>query len=165
MNKLRYLAEQFPTANDTGLLVLRLTTAAIFIVHGYGDLSQPGGVTSNVGNYRQAGIPLAALAAPFAVIVQFFGGILLIAGLLTRAICAALAVVMGGALAFVHAGEEIPIAPDGSGSGFALIMGAAALALVLAGPGRFSADYVIAKRFTNLSSPHLSVAALPGAGR
>lgn len=153
MDKLRYLAEQFPSANDTGLLVLRIVTAVIFIVHGYGDVSQPGGVTSNVGNYRDAGVPLAAVAAPFAAIVQFFGGILLIAGLLSRAICAGLAVVMGGALVFVHAGEQIPIGPDGGGSGFAMIMGAASLSLLLAGPGRFSVDYAIANRFAGSLRP------------
>ncbi|GAB3656722.1 DoxX family protein [Actinocorallia lasiicapitis] len=153
MDKLRYLAEQFPSANDAGLLVLRVVTAVIFIVHGYGDISQPGGVTSNVGNYENAGIPLAAVAAPFTAIVQFFGGILLVAGLLSRAICAGLAAVMGGALVFVHAGESIPIGPDGSGSGFAMIMGAASLALLLAGPGRFSADYAIAKRFAGPLRP------------
>ncbi|MCD0447758.1 DoxX family protein [Actinocorallia sp. API 0066] len=153
MDRLRYLAEQFPSANDTGLLVLRVAVAVIFVVHGYGDISQPGGVTSNVGNYQGAGIPLAALTAPFAAIVQFFGGILLVAGLLSRAICAGLAVVMVGALVFVHAGESIPIGPDGSGSGFALIMGAASFALLLAGPGRFSADYAIAQRFAGSLRP------------
>jgi putative oxidoreductase len=143
--KLRYLAEQVPVANDIGLLVLRAIGGIIFVVHGAGDIFEAG-VSSNVENYRQAGIPLPELSAPFAAYVQFLGGLALIAGLLSRLVTLGMVVVMAGALVFVHAGEQIPIGQDGSGSGFALIMGAASLAVVLAGPGRFSLDHLIATR-------------------
>jgi putative oxidoreductase len=145
MGKLRYLAEQVPVANDIGLLVLRAIVGIIFVVHGAGDIFEAG-VSSNVENYREAGIPLPALSAPFAAYVQFLGGLALIAGLLSRLVTLGMVVVMAGALVFVHAGEPIPIGQDGSGSGFALIMGAASLAIVLAGPGRFSLDHLIATR-------------------
>jgi putative oxidoreductase len=145
MGKLRYLAEQVPVANDIGLLVLRAIVGLIFVVHGAGDIFEAG-VSSNVENYRDAGIPLPALSAPFAAYVQFLGGLALIAGLVSRLVTLGMVVVMAGALVFVHAGEQIPIGQDGSGSGFALIMGAASLAIVLAGPGRFSLDYLIATR-------------------
>jgi putative oxidoreductase len=145
MEKLRYLAEQVPVANDISLLVLRAIVGIIFVVHGAGDIFEAG-VSSNVENYREAGIPLPALSAPFAAYVQFLGGLALIAGLASRLVSLGMVVVMAGALVFVHAGEQIPIGQDGSGSGFALIMGAASLAIVLAGPGRFSLDYLIATR-------------------
>lgn len=145
MGKLRYLAEQVPVANDIGLLVLRAIVGIIFVVHGAGDIFEAG-VSSNVENYRDAGIPLPELSAPFAAYVQFLGGLALIAGLLSRLVTLGMVVVMAGALVFVHAGEQIPIGQDGSGSGFALIMGAASLAIVLAGPGRFSIDHLIATR-------------------
>jgi len=145
MEKLRYLAEQVPVANDIGLLVLRAIVGIIFVVHGAGDIFEAG-VSSNVENYREAGIPLAELSAPFAAYVQFLGGLALIVGLLSRLATLGMVVVMAGALVFVHAGESIPIGQDGSGSGFALIMGTASLAIVLAGPGRFSLDYLIATR-------------------
>jgi putative oxidoreductase len=145
MEKLRYLAEQVPVANDIGLLVLRAIVGIIFVVHGAGDIFEAG-VSSNVENYREAGIPLPELSAPFAAYVQFLGGLALIAGLLSRLVTLGMVVVMAGALVFVHAGEAIPIGQDGSGSGFALIMGAASLAIVLAGPGRFSLDQLIATR-------------------
>jgi putative oxidoreductase len=145
MEKLRYLAEQVPAANDIGLLVLRVVVGIIFVVHGAGDIFEAG-VSNNVENYRGAGIPLPELSAYFAAYVQFLGGLMLIAGLLGRLVSLGMVVVMAGALVFVHAGEQIPIGQDGSGSGFALIMGAASLALVLAGPGRFSADYLIATK-------------------
>ena len=145
MGKLRYLAEQVPVANDVGMLVLRVVVGIVFVVHGAGDIFEAG-VSSNVENYREAGIPLPELSAPFAAYVQFLGGLALIAGLFSRLVTLGMVVVMAGALIFVHAGEQIPIGQDGSGSGFALIMGAASLALVLAGPGRISLDYLIATR-------------------
>jgi putative oxidoreductase len=145
MGRLRYLAEQVLVANDVGLLVLRVAVGAIFIVHGAGDIFEAG-VSNNIQNYRDAGIPLAELSAPFAAYVQFLGGIMLIAGVLSRVVAIGMVIVMAGALIFVHAGEQIPMGQDGSGSGFALIMGAASLALVLTGPGRFSIDYLIATR-------------------
>ena len=53
---------------------------------------------------------------------------------------------MAGALIYVHRGEPLAIQPDGSGFGFAFIMGAASLALLLAGPGRFSVDRLLVSR-------------------
>ena len=145
MGRLRYLAEQVPVANDLGLLVLRVTVGVIFVVHGAGDIFEAG-VSNNIQNYRDAGIPLPEFSAPFAAYVQFLGGLMLIAGVLSRVVGFYNLIVMAGALIFVHAGEQIPMGQDGSGSGFALIMGVASLALVLTGPGRHSLDYLIARR-------------------
>lgn len=50
------------TATDIGLLVLRLAVGVVFIAHGLGDATQPGGAGSNVENYRGAGIPLPELS-------------------------------------------------------------------------------------------------------
>jgi putative oxidoreductase len=133
-------------ASGTSLLVLRSVVGVIFIAHGWGDASQAGGAAANIGNYRDAGIPLPELSAWFGANMQLIGGVALIAGLLTRAVGAGLAVVMAGALIFVHRGEPLVMAPDGSGSGFALVMLAASLALVGAGAGKLSLDHVLARR-------------------
>ncbi len=143
MNQLRFLTEQARVVNDTGLLVLRLAVAAVFIAHGAGDVFEAG-VSNNIQNYRDAGIPLPALAAPFAAYIQLFGGILFVFGALTRPLSAGFIVVMAGALMFVHRGEPLVMQPDGSGAGFAFIMLAASIALLLVGPGRFSLDQVFA---------------------
>ncbi|OLT12367.1 hypothetical protein BJF78_03875 [Pseudonocardia sp. CNS-139] len=145
MGKLRYLADQTPAANDIGLLVLRVVAGLVFVVHGAGDIFEAG-VSANVENYRGAGIPLPELSAPFAAYVQFLGGLLLIVGALARVVSLGLVVVMAGALVFVHPGEQIPVGQDGSGSGFALIMGAAVVALLLTGPGRISVDFLVSGR-------------------
>ncbi|MGH4016656.1 MAG: DoxX family protein [Pseudonocardiaceae bacterium] len=134
-----------PVVTDAGLLVLRLAVAAVFIAHGWGDVFEAG-VSANVQNYQDAGIPLAAVSAPFTAYIQLFGGILFLFGVLTRPISAGFVIVMAGALFFVHLGESLVMGQDGSGSGLAFIMGAASLALLLAGPGRFSIDHLFATR-------------------
>jgi len=136
--------------HDAALVALRCAAAAVFVAHGAGDLFDAG-ISANVDNYTGAGIPLPALSAPFAALVQFFGGLALIVGLLTRPVAAGLTVVMGGALIWVHRGESLVMGQDGSGSGYAFAMGAIALAILLLGPGRFSADHVLASRLRQRS--------------
>jgi putative oxidoreductase len=139
MRHLRLLSDQPPAVADTGLLVLRLAVAAVFIVHGWGDVFDAG-VSTNVDNYRDAGIPLPELSAPYTAYIQLVGGSLLALGAFSRPLAAGFIVAMAGALIYVHRGEPLAIQPDGSGFGFAFIMGAASLALLLLGPGRFSLD-------------------------
>ncbi|MEV1084112.1 DoxX family protein [Streptomyces sp. NPDC050211] len=131
-------------ASDIGLLLLRLAVGAVFIAHGWGDASQAGGAGANVANYRDAGIPLPELSAWFGAYMQLIGGIVVLFGALTRLIGGGFAVVMAGALIFVHRGEPLVMGQDGSGSGFAFIMLAASLALLGTGGGRFSVDRVFA---------------------
>jgi putative oxidoreductase len=133
-------------ATDLGLLALRLAVGVVFIAHGWGDATQDGGAATNITNYRDAGIPLPELSAWFGAYMQLLGGIVVLSGALTRLIAAGFAVVMAGALIFVHAGEPLVLAQDGSGSGFAFIMLAASLALLGTGAGRFSVDRVLAAR-------------------
>ncbi|AXB41549.1 DoxX family protein [Amycolatopsis albispora] len=139
-------------ASDIGLLVLRLAIGVVFIAHGWGDAAQDGGAAANVENYREAGIPLPELSAWFGAYLQLVGGILVLLGALTRLVCAGFAVIMAGALIFVHAGEPLVLTPDGSGSGFAFIMLAASLALLGTGAGRFSTDRALITRRTRSSS-------------
>ena len=143
-----YLLTTHPrVVTDTALLILRLAVAAVFIAHGWGDVMDAG-VSSNVENYRGAGIPWPEFSAPFAGYIQLFGGIALFVGILSRPISAGLVVVMAGALIWVHRGESLVMGQDGSGSGFAFVMGVASLALLLTGPGRFSLDGIIADRWS-----------------
>jgi putative oxidoreductase len=135
-------------ATDIGLLILRIAVAAVFVAHGWGDVFDTG-VSNNVENYRDAGIPLPVLAAPFAAYIQLLGGILLVFGALTRPMSAGHIIVMVGALIFVHSGQSLVMGQDGSGSGFAFIMCAASILLLLAGPGRFSLDRLLVARWSH----------------
>ena len=108
-------------ATDVGLLILRLAIAAVFVRHGWSDVFESG-VSTNVQNYADAGIPLAGLSAPFAAYMQLLGGFLVAVGALTRPVSLGLTIVMAGALVFVHRGESLVMGQDGSGSGYAFIM-------------------------------------------
>lgn len=145
MERFRYLTEQSPTVNDVGLLVLRVIVGVIFLRHGWADVFDSG-VSNNVEIQRSVGIPLPELAAPFSAYTQLIGGALIIPGLFSRVISAGFTIIMAGALIWVHGSQQIPIGPDGSGSGFAMAMGAASLALLLTGPGRLSLDHLLASR-------------------
>jgi putative oxidoreductase len=127
---------------DSALAILRVIAGSIFIAHGAQKLFVFGfaGVS---GAFGQMGVPLPGLMGPFIALLEFFGGIALVIGLLTRLASLGLTFNMLGAIALVHlkagffnpAGIEFPLALVGMN-----------LALVLAGAGAFSLDAVIAKR-------------------
>jgi putative oxidoreductase len=127
---------------DLGLALIRIITGLVFAVHGGQKLFVYGfdGVT---GAFTQMGIPMAGVAGPAVALLEFFGGIALIVGLLTRVAGLGLAINMLGAILFVHAKAGF-FAPNGYEFVLTLLGGAAALAI--AGAGRYSIDALIATR-------------------
>lgn len=127
---------------DLGLLLLRLTTGAIFATHGAQKLFVYGfgGVSGAFGGMH---IPAPGITGPLTGLVEFFGGLALIFGLLTRLAGLGLGIVMLGAIAFVHVSNGFS-APNGFEYPLALLGANVALALI--GAGRFSLDAVIASR-------------------
>jgi len=133
-----------PTARqiNIGLAVLRFVVGAVFIAHGAQKLFVFG-LGGVAGAFGQMGIPMAAVAGPLVAFVEFFGGLALVLGLLTRLASLGLAINMLGAITFVHlkAGFFLP-----NGYEYALtLLGSAAL-LTLAGAGAYSLDALIAGR-------------------
>jgi len=128
--------------HDAGLAILRVVTGAVFLAHGAQKLFQYGlaGVT---GSFARMGVPLPAITAPLVSGLEFFGGIALIAGLLTRLVALGLAIDMLGAIFLVHlaGGFFVP-----KGVEFVLMLFAAAGTLALTGPGAFSIDAALARR-------------------
>jgi putative oxidoreductase len=130
------------TRIQTGLALLRAAVATIFIAHGAQKLFVYGmsGVT---GAFGQLGIPFPEITGPLVALLEFFGGIALLVGLLTRTAALGLAITMVGAMVMVHApgGFFLP-----NGIEFTLLLSAASLGFAIMGGGEFSIDALLARR-------------------
>ena len=123
------------TVQNAGLLLLRLVVGLTFLLHGLDKLRDISGAEEF---FASLDIPAPALMAPFVAVTETVGGLLLIAGLATPLVGAALAIDMLVAIATAHIGDGF-FATDG-GFELELLLGAASVALVLTGAGRLSAD-------------------------
>ncbi|MDR0787183.1 MAG: DoxX family protein [Gemmatimonadota bacterium] len=130
------------TRHDLGMLALRLTTGAVFVAHGAQKLFVYGfgGVSGAFGGMN---IPAPTITGPLTALVEFFGGLALVFGLLTRLTGLGLGITMLGAIAFVHIANGF-FAPNGVEYPLALL--GANVALMCIGAGRFSLDALIASR-------------------
>ena len=131
-----------PRQQSIGLAIVRIATGITFMMHGYQKLFVYG-IAGVQGAFTKMGAPLPTITGPAIGMLEFFGGIALILGLLTRLAALGLVFDMLGAIVLVHfaAGFFAP-----AGYEFVMLLGAAALGLVIAGPGAFSVDDAIARR-------------------
>ena len=127
---------------NTGLTLLRAAVGTVFIAHGAQKLFVFGmsGVT---GAFGQMGVPFPEITGPLVALLEFFGGIALLVGLLTRPAALGLAITMVGAMVMVHApgGFFLP-----NGVEFTLLLSAVSLAFGIMGAGEFSIDALLARR-------------------
>jgi putative oxidoreductase len=127
--------QQDRSAVDVAVLVARLIVGVIFVAHGsqklFGAFGGPGlaGVVGMMG-------PLGYLVT----IGEFFGGLGLIFGVLSRFSSAALIVIMLGAIATVH-GKNGFFAPSGFEYNLSLI--GLLATILIAGPGRFALSHFL----------------------
>lgn len=125
------------SAVDIALLIARVIVGVVFMAHGaqklFGAFGGPGlsAVVQMMG-------PLGYLVA----IGEFFGGLGLVVGFLTRFSAAAIALIMLGAIAMVHGkfGFFMNWMGKQAGEGFEyhLLAIAVLLTIVIAGPGRYA---------------------------
>ena len=129
------------TQASLAALSLRLLLGIVVFAHGaqklfgwfggYG-LQGTGQWMASIG--LEPGVLMAALAGS----AEFFGGVFLLLGLLTRASALVLAVTMLVAIFSVHIGNGLFMSNNGYEFGLALLAGT--VALLIAGAGSFSAD-------------------------
>lgn len=127
-----------PPAADGGLLILRVGAGVLLaLLHGLGKIPPSEGFTGMVGGL---GLPAPGLFSWLAGIAEFFGGLMLAMGLLTRPVAVFVVLHFLVVVFLAHAGDplgqrELPI-----------LFGVIALTLALTGPGRYSMDAAIAGR-------------------
>jgi putative oxidoreductase len=126
-------------------LVARLVFGQAFLLVGMTKLN---GLDQTTQSFAELGIPLANVQAPLVAGLEFVGGILLIAGLGTRAVALLLGATMVVAVVLAHAGEitegltMTKSFADVSPLPFLVAM----LWLLAKGAGTFSVDHLLTRR-------------------
>lgn len=131
-----------PNAYDAGLLVLRLALGLTMAAHGVQKLFgwfDGGGLDGTEMFFESLGYPAPGMMALVAASTETFGGLALALGILTPLAGAAVFGTMLNALA-VSWGDGF-FSPEGIE--FPLMLAAAAVAVTLTGPGRYSLDRVL----------------------
>ena len=148
-----------PALKDCALAAGRVALAWIFIYHGAGTLF---GAFHGPGLHRAAATFAATGLSPgmvFAVlngITEFFGGIAVGLGLLSR--LAGIGLFFDMVIAMITTTWKIGLVQTSAGSGYELNLALAALALiiVLLGAGRASADAFVGALLTRRAAAHSS---------
>jgi len=122
--------------HDIANMGLRASIGVIFIIHGFGKFGNPGfgGWISSMGIPAEMQIPIA--------LAEFIPGILLLIGVLTRISASLLSIVMLGAIFLVKGATSLT---GDHGYEFDLILLAACLVLIVAGPGKVSISHAAKK--------------------
>lgn len=153
----RLLALLLATDRALAPTLLRATLALVMFPHGaqkalgwfggYGWSGTMGFLTGQIG--------MPSPAAALVILLEFLGPLLLLTGLLTRAIGLGFIGIMLGAITTVHAEHGFFMnwygAQKGEGFEFHLLVIGAAAALVLTGAGRWSIDGKLAERRAHAS--------------
>lgn len=134
------------TATNTGLdtLPLRIGAGVIFAAHGaqklfgwFGGYGLQGTADWMASIGIEPGLPMAVMSGS----AEFFGGLLLIIGLLVRPAAIVLAITMLVAIVTVHLSNGLFLSNNGYEFGLALLV--ISLALVVRGAGSLSVDRLL----------------------
>jgi putative oxidoreductase len=138
------------TTNDVALTILRVILGIVFFAHGaqkmlgwFGGF----GFHATMGFFAHMGMP--APVAFLIICTEFFGGLGLIVGLLTRIAALGIAVEMVGAIFLVHLPNGFFMnwmgTQKGEGFEYHLLVIAIGAALFLRGAGAFSLDRALSE--------------------
>jgi len=134
------------TSSKSGieLTFLRLIVGLIFLMHGSQKLFGlfgGGGLTGTAGYFASIGLEPSGLLALLAGSGEFFGGLLLMMGLLTRPAAILTSIVSVVALLTVHLANGFFM--SNNGFEYILILLVVSLAIFIAGSGKYSVDNII----------------------
>lgn len=139
-------------ANDAALLVLRLALAVVMFPHGAQKMLGWFGGDGFAGTLQffTGSMHLPAPIAVLPILVEFFGPLLLVLGLLTRLVALAFAVELAVAVVTVHLANGFfanwTNQQKGEGIEYFVLAIAIALALLMAGAGRWAIDASVFRR-------------------
>ncbi|MDY7219817.1 DoxX family protein [Denitrificimonas sp. JX-1] len=150
MNK-AFIQRVLTTDNSLSSLLMRLIAGVIFVAHGAQKLfgSFGGYGLEGTGQWMASiGLEPGYLMALAAGSAEFFGGIALLLGLLTRPAALVLAMTMLVAIITVHLPNGLFMSNNGYEFGLALL--AITIALALNGGGKLSLDHKLKDRIGSL---------------
>ena len=126
--------------NDLALLLLRLALGGVMWAHGAQKLlGLFGGHGPQAFVHAVARLGMPASLAWLTIAVEFFGGIAIVFGVLSRLAALGFAVQMVVAIAKVHwVNGFFANGAHGPGYEYPLVLGVVAFVLLLTGPGRFA---------------------------
>jgi putative oxidoreductase len=144
------------TAVDVSLLLVRVIVGVIFAAHGaqkmFGVWGGPG-LSAMMGPPEKDGMgPVLGLLVS---VGEFFGGVGLIVGILTRFSAASLIVIMIGAIAMVHGKNGLLLQNGGFEYNLALI--GLLLPILLCGAGRYSIGRLFLPRSAKTGRPFVVI--------
>ncbi len=135
------------SSDDKVLALMRLILGFIFLGHGtqkaLGWWQGPG--WHGTMQMFTAGMHIPAFFAVCAILAEFLGGILLLAGFLSRLAALAIAINMMVAILRVHLHNGLLGGPHGAGYEYPLALLALAILIIFKGGGAMSVDRAIAK--------------------
>lgn len=121
-----------------GIFIVRIFTGILIIPHGL-ELFDPNSMKETLNFLNDIRFPLATPLGYLAKICEFFGGILIIAGLFTRIVTIPLIITMCVLIKIMGGGN---IFNDTSATLFLLLF----LSILFTGPGKWSLDYLLFDR-------------------
>ena len=121
-----------------GLLVLRLALGTVMIAHGYQKIANH---LQNISGMLH-GLQIPQWMAYLVVAAEFGGGILLVAGFLTRIAAIAIFLDMAVAISRVHLHNGLMGSKSGPGYEFPMVCAAIAFSLIWSGAGPIAIDWL-----------------------
>lgn len=134
------------TNESYGLFIIRVITGIVFMAHGSQKLFGlfgGGGLEGTAKFMGSLGLEPAYFMALLSGSGEFFGGLLLVLGLLTRFGALNTFIVSLVALLSVHISKGFFM--SNGGFEYVLVLGAASLALLIEGGGKYSLDKTLTK--------------------